>query len=354
VAKRAPSFTVTAAGDKVTLDDSGEAKASFTVTNTTPQARRGHLVARPREPAKPDWFAVAGESVRDFGPNGAERVVAQLKVPPDSTPGSYSFRLDAISEADPDEDFTEGPTVAFQVPEPPKKKKRFPWWIVIVAAAVLLIVAGIVVWLLVRDSGRAAVPAVVGQPEPAAQTMIKNAGFGVKSVQVPVDDSGQNGVVQTQNPAAGSEEPKNTDVTINVGHMATVPDVTGETEARAKDEIDSADLRPAVREGPPVDAKREIGIVQRQEPPARTLRPPGTVVEIFVSRLIAVPALIGLKEESAVVLLREAGLTARVVERVQRPPELDDVVVGQTRGPREPVPPDTTVGLIVGQCIGFC
>ena len=185
MAKRAPSFTVTAAGDKVTLDDSGEAKASFTVTNTTSQAVRGHLVARPREPAKPEWFSVVGESVRDFGPNGAERVVVGLKVPPGSTPGSYSFRLDAISEADPDEDFTEGPSVAFQIPEPPKKKKRFPWWIVIVAAAVVLaIVIGIVVWLLVRDSGKATVPAVVGQPEATAQTTLNGAGFGAKSVQV--------------------------------------------------------------------------------------------------------------------------------------------------------------------------
>jgi serine/threonine-protein kinase len=124
--------------------------------------------------------------------------VVQLKVPAGSPAGSYSFRLDAISEADPDEDFTEGPSVAFQVPEPPKKKP-FPWWIVIVAAAVvLLIVIGIVVWLLVRDNGKATVPQVVGQPEPAAQTMLKDAGFGVKSVQVPVSDQGQNGLVQTQ------------------------------------------------------------------------------------------------------------------------------------------------------------
>ena len=337
----------------MTLDDSGEAKASFTVTNTTAQALRGHLVARPRDPAKPEWFSVAGESVRDFGPNAAERVVVQLKVPPGSPAGSYSFRLDAISEADPDEDFTEGPSVAFQVPEPPKKKP-FPWWIVIVAAAVvLLIVIGIVVWLLVRDNGKATVPQVVGQPEAAAQTMLKDVGFDVKSVQVGVNDQAQNGIVQTEDPAAGTEQPKGSQVTINVGHMARVPDVTGQTEARATEEITRAELRAEVREGRPVEEERQIGIVQRQDPPGGILRSPGTAVAIVVSRLIEVPDVIRLTEGGAIAAIRAAGLRARVTRRVQVPPDLDDLVLDQSPGPRAPAPPGATVGLVVGQCTTF-
>jgi beta-lactam-binding protein with PASTA domain len=352
VGKRAPSFTVTAAGDKVTLDDSGEAKASFTVTNTTPQAVRGHLVARPREPAKPEWLSVVGESVRDFGPNGAERVVVQLKVPTRSPAGSYSFRLDAISEADPDEDFTEGPSVAFQVPEPPKKKP-FPWWIVIVAAAVVLIVIGIVVWLLVRDNGRATVPAVVGQPEAAAQTMLKDAGFGAKSVQVPVNDRAKNGVVQTQDPVAGTEEQKNTDVTINVGHMSRVPDVTGQTEAGATAELERADLRAAPRPFA-VEVERDLGIVQRQEPPGGVLVPPGAPVAIMVGRTIIVPDVHGLKEGSAVLVLGRVGLGVRV-DRIQvNDRALNDVVLDQSPGPGADVPPRIPVLLRVGQCTFVC
>lgn len=290
----------------MTLDDSGEAKASFTVTNTTPQALRGHLVARPREPAKPDWFSVAGESVRDFGPNAAERVVAQLKVPAGSLAGSYSFRLDAISEADPDEDFTEGPSVAFQVPEPPKKKP-FPWWIVIVAAAVvLLIVIGIVVWLLVRDNGKATVPQVVGQPEPAAQTMLQDAGFGVKSVQVAINDQAQDGVVQSQDPAAGTEQPKNTEVTINVGHMPRVPNVRGIAEAEAKTELAKARLQAVVREvgAPP----RQDGIVLDQDPAAGALLPPGASVTITVGRTVTVPNLLGRTSDVAINMIVDLGL----------------------------------------------
>ena len=214
MSKQAPSFTVTAASEKVTLDDSGAARASFMVTNTSPQELRGRLLTRPRDAAKPEWFSVVGESVRDFAPSASEQVVVQLGVPPGSPAGSYSFRLDAVSEVDPDEDFTEGPSVAFQVPEPPKKKP-FPWWIVIVAAAVvLLIVIGVVVFLLVRDSGKAAVPAIVGQPEPARKPMLKDAGFDVKSIQVPVNDRGAKRCSPDPRSDGRHRQPTNTEVTI--------------------------------------------------------------------------------------------------------------------------------------------
>jgi len=157
VQKRAPSFTVTTASEKVALDESGAARTPFTVTNTSPQALRGQLLVRPLGTAKPDWFKVLGESVRDFDPDGAQQVVVELKVPPNTTPASYSFRLDAVSEDDPDEDFTEGPSVSFEVKAPPpppkKKKKKFPWWILaIIGGIVLLITIGVVIWLLARDT----------------------------------------------------------------------------------------------------------------------------------------------------------------------------------------------------------
>ena len=155
--KREPSFTVTALSEKVTLDDSGAARTSFTVTNTSPQALKGRLLTRPHGATNPDWFTVVGEPVRDFAPDGAQQVVVEIKVPPGTQPGSYSFRLDAVSAVDPDEDFTEGPSVAFDVkaPPPPAPKKKFPWWILaIVGAVLLLIIIGVLVWLLVRDDAK--------------------------------------------------------------------------------------------------------------------------------------------------------------------------------------------------------
>jgi hypothetical protein len=150
---RPSSFTVTSAGQKVRLDSNGAGQASFTVTNTSAQPLKGRMLTRPSDPAKPEWFSIVGESVRDFAPNAAQQVVLQLNVPPTTPPGPYSFRLDAVSQAEPDEDFTEGPSISFEVEPPPTpSKKGFPWWIVAVAAGiVLLIVIGIVVFLLVRD-----------------------------------------------------------------------------------------------------------------------------------------------------------------------------------------------------------
>jgi hypothetical protein len=144
-----PSFTITAAGTRVNLDSSGTARAQFTVTNTTPQSLKGRLLTRPAASASPDWFTIAGESIRDFGPDAAEQVVVQLAVPTGSPAGAYSFRLDAVSQVDPDEDFTEGPSVAFDVaPAPPPPKKKFPWWLVIVLGVLLVVV--IVVFLLLK------------------------------------------------------------------------------------------------------------------------------------------------------------------------------------------------------------
>jgi len=158
------SFTVTATGQRVNLDAGGTAQAPFTVTSSSTETLRGRLLVRPSEPAKPEWFSVAGESTRDFAPDASEQVVIQLNIPPDTTPGSYSFRLDAVSEVDPDEDFTEGPSVAFEVAPPPQPKKKFPWWIAAAAGGVvLLIIIGVVVFLLVRgDDGRRARPIATG------------------------------------------------------------------------------------------------------------------------------------------------------------------------------------------------
>jgi len=148
---RPSTFTITSAGQRVSLDANGAAQASFTVTNTTAQTVRGRLLTRPGETAKPEWFSIAGETVRQFGPNAAEQVVAQLNVAPTPSPGTYSFRLDAVSEADPDEDFTEGPSVAFDVAAtPPPPKRKIPWWIFAIAGAVLLLIIIVVVILIVR------------------------------------------------------------------------------------------------------------------------------------------------------------------------------------------------------------
>ena len=285
---RPNSFTITAAGQKVKLDAAGTAKASFTVTNTSAQALRGRLLTRPSDPAKPEWFSIVGESVRDFAPNASEQVVVQLEVPLDSPPAAYSFRLDAVSEVHPDEDFTEGPSVAFEVEAPPPpKKKKFPWWILaVVGGVVLLIIIGVVVWLLVRDSGSesATVPAVVGQNVTAAQSTLTGAGFATAVSPVGVADPQQDGIVQSQDPTAGTPGPPGTVVTIVVGRNVVVPNVVRQRQQRAVAALTRVGLQSRViRVG--VSDLRQVGIVQDQVPPGRARLPLGSVVTIVVGVL---------------------------------------------------------------------
>jgi hypothetical protein len=226
-----PSFTVTAAGQKVTLDATGAAQASFTVTNTTAQALNGRLLVTPTDPAKPDWFSIAGDSVRSFAPNAAVQVVVQLNVPATTAPGSYSFRLDAVSEVDPDEDFTEGPSVAFDVAAaPPPPKKKFPWWILaIIGGVVLLIVIGVVIWLATKGDSKepipttptVAVPPVTRMRAPQAEEILAAAGFQARAVPVRVLLQSQVGVVQRQSPGPRTQQPAGTVVTISVGSFFT-------------------------------------------------------------------------------------------------------------------------------------
>jgi serine/threonine-protein kinase len=331
----------------VELDDSGAARAQFTVTNTSPQARKGRLLTRPHEPAKAEWFSVVGESIRDFAPNAAQQAVVELKVPTGSPAGNYSFRLDAVAEDDPDEDFTEGPSVAFEVAPPAKPPKPFPWWILIVAGAVvLLIVIGIVVWLLVRDTGpkTTKVPSVIGFSAAAAQSTLTNAGFTVKTNSVPVRDPAQNGAVQSQDPAAGTDQTAGTEVTITVGRMSLVPAVKGLPEADARNAIAKADLKVAVHDVPANQAQQ--GLVQSQDPAAGTLQEPGTVVTIAVGGTVVVPDVVGRPLESAADRLIDAGL--RVIQvRDHRFPRTNDNVQSQSPPAGARVPLETAVRIVI-------
>jgi len=222
-----PSFTVTAAGQKVTLDASGAAQAPFTVTNTSAQTLRGRLLTRPTDPAKAEWLSIVGESTRDFAPNAAEQVVIQLNVPQTTPPGTYSFRVDAVSELAPDEDFTEGPSVAFEVAAPPPPpKKKFPWWIfIVIGAVVLLIIIGVVIWLLTKDNGNkkmVAVPPVTTLPQAQAEQVLTAVGFKVSVKNALVRLPSLNGIVTSQDPEAQTQAPEGSSVTINVGRFLII------------------------------------------------------------------------------------------------------------------------------------
>ena len=137
-------FAITVATNTVSLDNNRQGGTSFTVSNTTtqPLRGRGHVVAQ--SATAEGWLKLVGDAERDIASQGSQQYVVQIAVPPNAPAGEYSFRLDIVDVADPDDNFSEGPTVQFSVPTAAPKPKPFPWWIVAVVIAALLLIGGAV------------------------------------------------------------------------------------------------------------------------------------------------------------------------------------------------------------------
>src|SRR5262249_2560016 len=140
-------FAITTASDRVHTGGDGRGEITFTVTNGSSRSLRGQLRVRPLGSTKGEWLNIAGGTERSFPPNGTQQVVVKIATPPGAPAGKYQFRLDAVSLVNPDDDFTEGPTVDLEIKATEAPKKAFPWRLVAAAAgAVILIVT--LTWLL--------------------------------------------------------------------------------------------------------------------------------------------------------------------------------------------------------------
>lgn len=135
-------FAITAATNTVLLDSSRQGQTSFTVSNTTTRSARGRARVVPISATAGPWLTLLGEAERDFASSSTQQYTVQISVPPGAPANDYTFRLDMVDLANPDEDFSEGPSVRFVVAPSVPVKKPFPWWIVAAAVATLLILSG--------------------------------------------------------------------------------------------------------------------------------------------------------------------------------------------------------------------
>jgi hypothetical protein len=171
-------FAITAASDRVPTGGDGRGEITFTVTNSSARPLRGQLRVRPLGSTRGEWLSVAVETERAFSPNATQQVVIKVATPPGVPAGKYQFRLDAISVINPDDDFTEGPTVDLEVKATEAPKKAFPWWIVAAAGgAVILIVT--LTWLL-WPSGGVEAPDVIGLDVTEATKKFEDLKFKVE------------------------------------------------------------------------------------------------------------------------------------------------------------------------------
>ena len=121
-------FAITSSTSTVVLDGSGRGSVTFTVTNTSSDALRMRVRLVAEGATQASWLTVSGEEQRRLEADGTEQFSVELAVPPGSSSGRHSFRFDAVSVENPDDDTVEGPSVAFEIAAAPTKKP-FPWWI---------------------------------------------------------------------------------------------------------------------------------------------------------------------------------------------------------------------------------
>jgi hypothetical protein len=150
------AFSITPSATTLVLDASGQATISFYVTNATGRPLRMRAVLHAIEPARPEWFSFVGEAEQETPLGGTHQYDVAIAVPKATPPGSYQLRLSAHAEDQPDEDFSQGPTVTITVrePAPSEPRQRFPWWMkvascgMIIATLVLILVIVVIVIII--------------------------------------------------------------------------------------------------------------------------------------------------------------------------------------------------------------
>jgi eukaryotic-like serine/threonine-protein kinase len=134
------------------------------------------------------------------------------------------------------------------------------------------------------------VPNVIGSAFESAESQLQGVGFAV--ARQDVDDPEPAGIVVGQNPAAGSQQPKGSVITLQVSRgpqTSQVPDVTSQTEAEASAQLETSGFQVQVVEEIVEDESLD-GRVLSQDPEGGTEAEQGTTIVIVVGRFEAPPA----------------------------------------------------------------
>ncbi|HEY5287353.1 MAG TPA: Stk1 family PASTA domain-containing Ser/Thr kinase [Solirubrobacteraceae bacterium] len=161
-------------------------------------------------------------------------------------------------------------------------------------------------------------PNVTHKSSDEALKILRKKGFQ-PTVQNQSSSSVEKGLVISTNPAAGIEVQHGSPVTVYVSsgpQEASVPEVTGESQAAATAALAAAGLKETV-------VKREVaepaaGTVISQSPSAGSSLKLGSAVTIVVAQVLkqaTVPSLVGQSEAQAVATLTAADLTSQTVQR---------------------------------------
>jgi PASTA domain len=213
-------WVVTTSTDRVSLDLQRRGELTFTVTNSSDAADQ--VVFEPVPGEGIDRSAVTVDNPgRPVPGRGSASFLVHLAIPQQAAAGRYELYGQAYSaHLAPEETLGRSGRVVFDVAAPPQPKKR-PWWLLAVAGLVI-VVLGVVGFVVLRPSGTAVVPDVVGQPQAAAGDRLDKAGLKLGTVRHRLDAANDGKVLQ-QATAAGTKVAKGTGVDVVVGVNLRAP-----------------------------------------------------------------------------------------------------------------------------------
>ena len=141
-------FNITTPTDRAVLDGQRTGKVVFTISNTSGRALNTRASILPADDSTHGWFTLEGQASRRLAREATEQFVVNIAVPPAAKPGDYTFKLLVVEESNPDENFSESPSVRVVVPAPVvvlPTKRKFPWWIIAIAVIAVILAIGVII-----------------------------------------------------------------------------------------------------------------------------------------------------------------------------------------------------------------
>ncbi|NED98719.1 Stk1 family PASTA domain-containing Ser/Thr kinase [Phytoactinopolyspora halotolerans] len=206
--------------------------------------------------------------------------------------------------------------------------KGVSWWAVALGSLAVLAIAGLVGFLIFRNSGgppMVTVPSLTGETREVAEEMLTDRGLVPAIDSQETNDADQVGTVLSQDPPPNEQLEEGSTVTIAVGvepDMVIVPSVVGRTQEEAEAMIQEEGLN--VGNVSREDSDRPEGEVLETDPEGGASVEPDSTVNLTVStgvQEIEVPGLVGESRESAEAELDRRGLNVQVITEPADAPE---------------------------------
>ena len=202
--------------------------------------------------------------------------------------------------------------------EPPEDKSR-KWWAYAILGVLLLGALAFAIYQLTQpdDVTQVQVTDVVGEDFETAKRALENDGFTVAEPVEKTDPDVPEGEVISQNPEAGSEADKGSEVELTVSSgpdQVTIPQLTGFSYQEARQLLESDKYGLKVKKNVQESSAPENEVIN-SNPPGGTAVDKGSTVTLLVSQGQAtVPNVVGMDVDDAENALEDAGLKASTDE----------------------------------------